>query len=386
MRGYCVAEKAGAPKLMKKLRIVELYAGTARSIEPFHRWRRAEVALLADSCKHARDTYRFNYPNVPYARRNISRLRPSELLALAGGRVDILLGCPPCQGFSETGLRLKDDPRNRHIRHFARLAHAVRPLAVVMENVPLVGESEEFEKLIRLLENASYKWTSAIANSAQYGSPQNRQRLLFVALRGDVGVEPEFPLPTHGGDRRLFSYSSRTYRSPAAHPIELLGVTPATQRMSSLMRQHLALQLGDRAMMTVGQALDGLPRIGTTTASDYCHVPWEHSKKMLRRMEKVPEGGRWRGGADHYAHTYGRLHRRGLARTITTFFAYAGGGRFWHPTENRSLTLRESARIQGFPDEFRFLEISKRSAALVGNALDSALASMCYQTVRQALE
>jgi DNA (cytosine-5)-methyltransferase 1 len=371
---------------MRKLKVVELYAGTARSVEPFQCWRRAEIALLIDSSRHARDTYIQNHPRAPYARRNISSLRPNELLRLAGGRVDVLLGCPPCQGFSETGLRLKNDPRNRHVHHFARLADALRPLAVVMENVPRVAESEEFAKLIRLLEIGGYKWTSAIANSAQYGSPQSRQRLLFVALRRDVGVEPTLPSPTHGGNSRLFSYSTRTYRSPSAHPVELLGVTPATQRLSSLMRQHLALLLGDRAMTTVGEVLDGLPRIGTTAACDSSHVAWAHSRAILRRMERIPEGGRWRGGTDHYAHAYGRLHRRGLARTITTFFAYAGGGRFWHPTENRSITLRESARLQGFPDDFRFLEISKRSAALVGNALDSALASVCYRTVRRALE
>lgn len=371
---------------MKRLRIVELYAGTARSVEPFQHWRRAEVALLVDSCGHARDTYRLNHPNAPYARRDIARLRPSELIELAGGRVDILLGCPPCQGFSETGLRLKDDPRNRHVHHFARLAHAARPLAIVMENVPRVAESDEFAKLVCLLENAGYSWTSAIANSAQYGSSQNRQRLLFIALRGDTGVEPELPLPSHGGNARLFSYSTLTYRSPFIHPVELLGVTPATQRLSRQMRQDLALKLGSRPMATVGEAIGGLPNVGTKPADESHHVPWAHSRAMLRRMERVAEGGRWRGGLDHYAHTYGRLHRKGLSRTITTFFAYAGGGRFWHPTENRSLTLRESARIQGFTDAFQFLESSKRSAALVGNALDSSLASICYQTVRQALE
>jgi hypothetical protein len=84
-------------------------------------WRHAEVALLVDSSRHARDTYLLNYPRAPYARRDISRLRPNELLSLAGGRVDILLGCPPCQGFSETGLRWKDDPRNKHVREAIRV-------------------------------------------------------------------------------------------------------------------------------------------------------------------------------------------------------------------------------------------------------------------------
>jgi DNA (cytosine-5)-methyltransferase 1 len=371
---------------MKKYRVVELYAGTARSVEPFKQWRRAELALLVDASDHARNTYLSNFPNAPYVRRDISRLQPEELLRLAGGRVDILLGCPPCQGFSETGLRRSDDPRNRHVHHFARLASAVRPLAVVMENVPRVSESDHFAKMVGVLENCGYRWTSTIANSAQFGSCQSRQRLLFVALREDVCFDPKLPRPTHGGDERIFSYSTRTYRFPVDHPLEILGVTPASQRLSALTRQDMALKLGSRSMITVGSVLDDLPKIGTNSARILTHMQWAHSRGMLRRMERVAEGGRWRGGSDHYAHTYGRLHRRGLARTITTFFAYAGGGRFWHPTENRSLTLRESARIQGFADNFLFLDSSKRSAALVGNALDSVLASICYRAVRRALE
>lgn len=371
---------------MRKLKTIELYAGTARSIEPFLHWRRAEIASLIDANEHARETYLLNYPKAPYAKRDISRLQAKDLLRFAGGRVDILLGCPPCQGFSETGLRLTDDPRNRHIHHFARLANATRPLAVVMENVPRVAESIEFARLVRLLEEAEYRWTSAIANSAQYGSCQSRQRLLFIALRKDVGVEPRIPRPTHGGDKRIFSYSTLAYQRPFESPVELLGVTPASQRLSALTRQDIALKLGCQDMITVGETIDGLPKAGTAKAGKHHHAAWAHSKIMLRRMGSVAEGGRWKGGLDHYAHTYGRLHRRGLARTITTFFAYAGNGRYWHPTENRSLTLRESARIQGFPDEFQFLEQSKRSAALVGNALDSSLASVCYRAVRSALE
>ena len=77
----------------------------------------------------------------------------------------------------------------------------------------------------------------------------------------------------------------------------------------------------------------------------------------------------------------------GLARTVTTYFGNAGSGRFWHPTENRALTVREAARVQGFPDSFRFYgDESVRNSRLVGNALDSALAEMQYEAIRQALE
>ena len=103
-------------------------------------------------------------------------------------------------------------------------------------------------------------------------------------------------------------------------------------------------------------------------------------------MRAVPEGQRWEGGADHYSQSYGRLHRQGLARTITCSFPNAGSGRFWHPTENRSLTLREAARIQGIEDGFRFPTQQLHSITIVGNALDSALARAAAKTVLGLLE
>jgi len=103
-------------------------------------------------------------------------------------------------------------------------------------------------------------------------------------------------------------------------------------------------------------------------------------------MGQICEGARWSGGRDHYSQAYGRLHRKGLARTITGFFPNAGSGRFWHPCENRSLTLREAARIQGFPDDFRFLKNDSENCVLVGNALDKALADLTFGMIRACLE
>jgi DNA (cytosine-5)-methyltransferase 1 len=371
---------------MGKFKIVELYAGTARSVEPFRSWRRAEPALLIDASDFARRTYLHNFPEAPYARRSLARMEPKEILELAGGRIDILLGCPPCQGFSESGLRLGGDPRNWHVRKFATIATTVRPLVVVMENVPTVADSLQFSFLVRELERADYNCSYVIANAAQYGSSQTRQRLLFVGFRKDVGVESKFSGPTHGGDQRLFSYSVQKFIRPADNPMDILGITPAAQRLSKVMSKDLSQSLGSKNLTIVSDALQGLPRIGSSNATRIQHKPWAHCAQTLRRMEEVAEGHQWKGGFDHFAHSYGRLHRRGLARTITTFFAYAGGGRFWHPTANRSLTTREAARIQGFPDSFQFIEGSKRTAALVGNALDGALTDLCYRMVRRALE
>lgn len=367
------------------LRLVELYAGTARSAEPFRHWKRCRVALLVDNNALARDTYIYNFPRTPYVRRDLRRATPRELEALAGGRVDILLGCPPCQGFSDTGVRDPDDPRNSHLLRFAHFAQALQPLAIAMENVPRAAEASQFKAFVDKLERAGYAWTTGIVNAALRGSAQCRQRLVYIALRRDVGVAPRIPPASHGGDRRYFCYRDSLMKKLGADRAAMLGEAPATQRL----RKTLPFdeeELGRRPIPYVEEVLSGLPRFGDPPAERLSHWPWAHRRQQLRRMGAVPEGGRWRGGLDHYAQSYGRLHRRGLARTITSYFANPGSGRFWHPTENRALTLREAARIQGFPDSFLFLPPFKGAARLVGNALDSAIATMSYEAIRSALE
>lgn len=370
----------------RKLRVAEIYAGTARSVEPFRNWMRCEIALLVDSSSFARKTYLANFPKAPYVKLSVGSVPLRDVVARAEGPIDILLGCPPCQGFSETGKRDPDDPRNSHMRRFARIVEIAKPLAIAIENVPLAATSDECCDLTGTLNENGYNWDATIANAIQYGSCQSRQRFILVGFRGDLNVFPKFPRPTHGSNKRVFSYSSRTFRSVAAHAVDMLGIAPSTQRLGRELAGNSLTKLGPNPSKTVWDEIGDLPEVGTAEAKQAQHVGCGHSTAVLRRMGQVPEGGQWSGSDDHYSHTYGRLHRSGFARTITGYFPYAGAGRFWHPCENRALTVREAARIQGFPDSFRFLDSSRKTTALVGNALDSVFATMCYKMIRAALE
>jgi DNA (cytosine-5)-methyltransferase 1 len=367
-----------------RFHVVELYAGTARSAEPFRRWRRCSVSLLVDDNEYAARTYGANFPRTPYIVADLEKMKADHLLSLAGGRIDILLGCPPCQGFSENGERNPHDPRNGHISRFARFAETVRPLAVAMENVPQAGVTCQFRGLVCRLERLGYTWTAGVINAAVRGSTQSRQRLVFVAIRGDVGAVPKFPPPTHGGSGEYFSYRFRCMRTIDSDHIGMLGIPASIFRVREALN-HWESDLGQARIPDVGAALDALPAIGTTQAARLAHLRWAHTRNQLRRMAVVPEGGRWSGGRDHYSQSYGRLHRQGLARTITTAFPNAGSGRFWHPTENRSLTLREAARLQGFPDSFTFLPPYSLAAFLIGNALDKAIADLTFGVIRACL-
>jgi DNA (cytosine-5)-methyltransferase 1 len=198
-------------------------------------------------------------------------------------------------------------------------------------------------------------------------------------------VDPKIPKPTHGRKGRYFSYQQRRILPAGDCEAEFLGITPAACRVGSMIGVNKRIS-GRRHVPTVGEVISCLPPLGTAEADALTHVPWPSSPIMRRRMAKIPEGGRWKGGADHFSHSYGRLHRRGLARTITTNFANAGSGRFWHPTENRPLTIREAARIQGIEDEFILKGPLSHLSGLVGNALDSAIANIARQTLQECLE
>ena len=369
-----------------KFNVLELYAGTGRSIEPFRRWSRTGRICLVDNNQYAADVYKANYPGSAYHVHDLGKTKAQDLLRLTGGRVDILLGCPPCQGFSDCGPKDACDPRNRHVSRFHTIVRELRPRVLAMENVPLVASSGRFKQFTLGLEELGYHWTAAIINAALWGSCQSRQRLILVAVKSELKAEPIFPGPTHGGERRYFDYSLQKFCKISDDPVGMLGRAPASQRAEQSVPHKMGLTTGRRPVPTVHDTIGDLLTADTPKARRIHHRSWEHGTTILKRMGKVAEGKRWNGAGDHYSQAYGRLHRRGLARTITGYFSNAGSGRFWHPTENRALTLREAARIQGFPDSFRFLDNDSENCTLVGNALDKALAEITCRIIKNCLE
>jgi site-specific DNA-cytosine methylase len=255
-----------------------------------------------------------------------------------------------------------------------------------MENVPLAATSGRFEQFLLGLERLGYCWTAAVVNAVLWGSCQSRQRLVLVAAKEEIGAVPAIPTPTHGGSGTYYNYSRGGFCKITADPVGMLGRAPATQRAERNLPHTTGLAVGTRAVPTVAQIIGDLPPIDAPRSKRLGHKAWGHSRTILKRMEKVEEGKRWRGGADHFSQAYGRLHRRGLARTITGYFSNAGSGRYWHPTENRALSLREAARIQGFPDSFQFGDNDSENCTLVGNALDSSLSKLIYRVIRATLE
>jgi DNA (cytosine-5)-methyltransferase 1 len=373
---------------VRKLRVVELYAGTGRSAEPYRNRPEFEIALLADISHKARDAYLANHADSPYALLDLERASAAEIERRAGGKVHILLGCPPCQGFSESGKRQADDPRNDHIVKFARTIRTLRPIAFAMENVPLAAVSSQFEAFRAIVEGAGYEMTAAVLNAAEYGSAQARQRLVAIGRLGrGSGLAVALPAPTHAPIGRYFDYALGAIREAEHKDDALLGTTSSTRRAGKALKTEFYRDLNIiLPTPKVADVLDALPEIGSQEAEAIAHVPFAHGKTVLAQMQSVPEGGRLLTEKRYHGAAYGRLHSEGLARTLTRYFSNAGSGRFWHPTENRALTPREAARLQGFEDDFVFPGgTAEANSWMIGNALDKALSEASFNAVRRML-
>lgn len=375
-------------RIKRKLRVVELYAGVGRSIEPYRACPEFEVALLADISVKAREAYLANHGNAPYSIIDLKKASAAAIEREAGGRIDVLLGCPPCQGFSESGKRRADDPRNDHILKFGRTVRTLKPLVFAMENVPLAAVSSQFAAFRAIVEGAGYEMAAAILNAAEYGSAQARQRLVVVGRQGrGSGLDVTLPSPTHAPIGDYFDYALGEIRRLEGRDDALLGTTSSARRATTMLSDRFHQEPGSIAPTPrVGDVIGDLPPLGSDRAIELAHVPFAHGEAILAAMVDVAAGGRRDVGCRYFGAAYGRLHERGLAKTLTRYFSNAGSGRFWHPTENRSLTVREAARLQGFEDSFLFPGgAAEANAWIVGNALDTALSKASFQAVARLL-
>jgi DNA (cytosine-5)-methyltransferase 1 len=285
----------------------------------------------------AAKAYRLNHRKVRIWDRDIRRLPVKEVMAalnLKPGELDLLAGCPPCQGFSSmrtlNGARRFRDERNALINDFLRFVRVLRPKCVMMENVPGLKCNWRFQKFLRQLKQLGYELKWDVLNAADYGVPQRRRRLILIAGR---------------------------FGAPSFASI-------------------------DASRRTVRHAIGHLPH--PKRSADPLHtVPEKRSNRILQLIRQIPKNGGSRAAlgrrrqlachraCDGFKDVYGRMAWHNVAPTITNGCVNPSKGRFLHPTQNRTITLREALLLQAFPPRYRIpLDRGKFPAAeLIGNAL-----------------
>jgi len=289
----------------------------------------------------AAETYRVNHPGVRLWQRDIRHLSSFEVAKRLGfrkGDLDLLAGCPPCQGFSSmrtlNGRLDVDDPQNDLLFHYLRFVRDLAPKSLMMENVPGLYTDRRLRKFRNELERLGYRVRMGVLDAADYGVPQRRRR--FIMLAGKDGAP-------------VFADT-------------------------------------DPARRTVSQTIGMLAPAGRS--GDPLHdLPERRSERIMDLIRSVPVNGgsrrdlgeerqlgchrRCRGFSD----VYGRMARQDVAPTITGGCFNPSKGRFLHPDEHRNITLREAALLQSFPPGYFFsLRRGKTNAAvMIGNALPPEL-------------
>lgn len=276
--------------------------------------------LAVDADEGCVATYRRNFPRANVRCAKVEDLRPRDIWdELDDPERFVLAGCPPCQLFSR--LHQKQPGGDHVIYSYLKLVRRIRAPYVVFENVPqITAYSDVWSSFTGTLRGAGYNIWSEVVNAADFGVPQNRKRLLVIAtLEGSI--------------------------APARRP-----------------RRH----------QTVREAIADLPFEDPTIANHTAMEMSDANRARIRRTKK--DGGNHRQGRT-FSDSYSRMFWDKAAPTITTRCVSFSNGRFGHPEYHRALTVREAARLQGFPDHFVFEGGVWTAARQVGNAVPPPLAS-----------
>ena len=281
-------------------------------------------------------------------------------------KASIVIGGPPCQGFSQLGTRNPDDPRNQLWREYVRVLSLTRADVFVMENVPQLLVSAQYESFREEARELGFHVVSGILNAADFGAPQSRRRAIVIGSRIS---EPQLPPTTHGPQsasgrpfldvRSAFTNPTRLPNKPSGHNWH---VGRSGIRDTSLLRYRAVPPSGgNRFQMQDALDADGLGYL-------------------------VPRC--WREKPSGTTDVFGRMWWDRPSPTIRTEFYKPEKGRYLHPVAHRPITVREAARLQSFPDDFIFPESPRMTsvARQIGNAVPPVLAEALAKVVRDHLK
>jgi DNA (cytosine-5)-methyltransferase 1 len=299
------------------------------------------------------DTYKANHSGVRVWRKNIAQLSAAQMkreLRLRPGQLDLLAGCPPCQAFSSirtlNGKHILRDSDKDLLFQFVRFIKALRPKAIMIENVPGLAADKRIVIFCAALARLGYQSEVRILDAAQYGVPQRRRRMILLASR------------------------ATTLRFGRRSPVR----------------------------RTVGEFLRGLPKAGQS--GDPLHdFPESRTKEMKKLIEMIPRNGGSRTDlpdrfrlachrkCDGFKDVYGRMAWDSVAPTITTGCFNPSKGRFLHPRWHRAITMREASLLQGFPKRYRFPKPHSKTAvaSMIGNALPPPFIAAHARKIRAVL-
>lgn len=347
--------------------VIDLFAGVGGLSLGFE-MKGFDVILANEYDKSIANAYKENHKNTKMIVGDITELDLNDTFGFYKGKVDVIIGGPPCQGFSQKGQRKTiHDERNFLFKYYVAVVDLVKPKYFVMENVPnlLTAEKGYFRKEIEeLFTGMGYSLQCGVLNASDYGIPQNRRRAVIIGKLGKQA--PNLPEPKNMKVTIWDAISDLAYLNSGEGKDVQNYKLPAESEYEKLLRKGSSVL--------------------------YNHVATNHSPLALKRLSLIPpNAGKEVLPKEHltksiYSGTWTRMRKNEISVTITTRFDTPSSGKFTHPFLNRAITVREAARIQSFPDTFRFIGNKGSQMKQVGNAVPPLLAAEIAEVIMKDIK
>ena len=348
-------------------KVIDLFAGVGGLSLGFE-MQGFDIVLANEYDASIAAAYQKNHVHTKMIVGDITALDLDRTFGAYKGMIDVVIGGPPCQGFSQKGQRKTiHDERNFLFQYYVAGVKLVEPRYFVLENVPnlLSAEGGYFRKEIEELFNKmGYLLQYDVLNASDYGVPQNRRRAVILGKLGSAA--PQLPRPKAGMVTIWDAISDLAYLRSGEGEEEQAYRKPPQSAYQKRLR-------GDCKTL-------------------YNHVATKHSKLALERLSMIPpNAGKEVLPKEHltksiYSGTWTRMRKDEISVTITTRFDTPSSGKFTHPFLDRAITVREAARIQSFPDTFRFIGNKGSQMKQVGNAVPPLLAAAIAEMIRKDMK
>ncbi len=311
-----------------------------------------EIVATNELVEGYKDIYKLNFPNANFLPNDIKEITTYDIekVLKKHKNIDLMVGGPPCQGFSLAGKRDVNDKRNTLFEYYLKIAEQIQPKVILIENVRLLTSMKDSNgslvsnRILDTFEKMGYKSCFYNVNAKEYGVPQHRERVIFIAVRKDLKKMPSIAEPKYGNSVNLFNTNSPYF--------------------------------------TFGDGVSDLNYLesGESSTKDKYHKAVKHPEHVIRWLVDVPEGKSAHDNLDPdlkppsgYNTTYKRQVWDEPAGTVATTYGMISGCRNVHPIATRALTTREALRLQSFPDSFKLTGNEGTIRTVIGNAVPPLL-------------
>lgn len=368
---------------MPKFKVLDLFSGVGGLSYGFAHDENFEIVAANEILSDMALGYTLNHPSVKMYNCDIKDFGLKNLeqdLNIKRGDIDIIVGGPPCQAFSTVGKRLIDDPRGRLFQDYYRVLKEVEPNLFLFENVKgllSIQNGELLKTILSLFKSLGYRVQYRVLNSADYGVPQIRERVIIIGTK--LKADFVYPKKTHYNpdEENLFDKDLKPYLtlSEAISDLPFIKSSEESFEYSSEAKnefQKLMRQNAPKGLMD--------------------HNAPKNSEALVKLMESLPDGGtpkdipeklRPKSG---FANTYCRLWWERPSTTITRNLSTPSSSRCIHPKAPRPLTTREGARIQCFPDDYIFYGSRSSKNLQIGNAVPTFLSIALKDAIKTHLK